>query len=100
MAAMSQDKVDILIVVAACFGLGFLTCAAGCLLHWLENRTRPAVTRRPCWSDAPEWAWYLMQGSDGGWIWLEKNPAQGGVTAGRHLPAVVHESYCLERRPQ
>lgn len=86
--------------IVICTVLGFCWVLVTLIRAAAGDFPRAAVTRRPCWSDAPDWAWYLMQGSDGGWIWLEKNPAQGGVTAGRHLPAVVYESYRLERRPK
>jgi hypothetical protein len=34
---------------------------------------------KPCWENAPRWANYLAQDSDGSWWWHENKPEISGV---------------------
>jgi hypothetical protein len=35
------------------------------------------MSEKPSWNLAPEWANYLAQDRDGGWIWYEHEPKAG-----------------------
>lgn len=58
---------------------------------------------KPDWKDAPDWAQYLAQDSDGSWFWYERAPRArlaSWVDGGRTAPAQVSAwEKTLETRP-
>lgn len=65
---------------------------------------------KPDWKDAPEWARFLAQDSDGEWFWYENEPRPQHGHSGtwdNHLGGKVHNATVvwfpwektLERRP-
>jgi hypothetical protein len=39
-----------------------------------RKKMRSKVINKPSWKDAPKWANYLCQDSDGTWSWFEDEP--------------------------
>ena len=48
----------------------------------LEALQGSGSPEKPAWADAPEWAQWLTQNADGGWLWWEEMPIKGELQWG------------------
>lgn len=62
---------------------------------------------KPNWKDAPEWAQYLAQDSDGSWYWYEQKPEHDftwwkPVNVSKFQTAEISSDWqdSLEKRPE